>query len=161
MTNAETTKEKTMKVFQKAESADEGETPVFFLTDDDFEMNNLCEAYNEYGRKIECEVAGCNSLNNHSRFSVGEKIYHAKMRYETYWNGHKMISIIVDGELGIKSSVLSIDKEKEREILNDYQNAVLEHENKNIRVLKGQQYNFVFNLKNWNWNYCSAYKIRR
>lgn len=150
---------KTMKVFQKAESADEGETPVFFLTDDDFEMNNLCEAYNEYGRKIECEVAGCNSLNNHSRFSVGEKIYHAKMRYETYWNGHKMISIIVDGELGIKASVLSIDKEKEREILNDYQNAVLEYEDDNVKIFKGSIYKFTTEKKLWSWELCTANKL--
>lgn len=145
-----TTKEKTMKVFQEANYSFGNESAFFYLTDDDFEVNNLCEAYDEYGEKIGCEKAGCNSSNS--------EVSHTQMRYETYWDGRKYISIIVDGNENINANVLSVNQEKEQEILDDFKNAELEYEDRNIRVLKGRQYHFVFNLKTWGWDYCSAYK---
>lgn len=147
-----TTKEKTMKVFQSPfTSMGYDEYLTYFLTDDDFEMNNLCEAYNENGAKIGCENAGCNSLNS------GQE--HTKMRCGTYWDGRKYVSVIIDGDLYKCKNVLNVNETIKQEILDDYQNAKFDYEDDNVKILKGEIYKFTFEKKLWSWQICTAVKI--
>lgn len=146
-----TTKEKTMKVFQEANYSFGNESAFFYLTDDDFEVNNLCEAYDEYGEKIGCEKAGCNSSNS--------EVSHTQMRYETYWDGRKYVSVIIDGDLYKCKNVLNVNETIKQEILNDYQNAQLDYEDDNVKITKGSLYKFTFEKKLWSWELCTAVKI--